>query len=115
MEKKTDDMVKANLGALTEDFDCTGASLGALVIRQDKIQHFIVGTSGTFTDEWWRILQTTHVIESSGILTTKWYSSGKTRLQPTKPRQDSSRTSTNITRTIYPCSSTQQLRLHTCK
>ena len=52
-EKKTDDMVKANLAALTETFDCTGASIEQLYIRQDKIQNFAIGTSGAFTNEWW--------------------------------------------------------------
>ena len=65
--EKTDDMVKANLAALMETFDCTGASIEQLYIRQDEIQNFAIGTAGTFTDEWW-ILQTTHVIESSGIM-----------------------------------------------
>ena len=65
--EKTDDTVKANLAALIEEFDCTGASLEALFIRQDKIQRFAIGTSGAITDATW-MLQTTHVIESSGIL-----------------------------------------------
>jgi len=30
--EKTDDMIKATLAALTEEFDCTGASLEALYI-----------------------------------------------------------------------------------
>ena len=59
--------MKANLTALTEEFDCSGASIEQLYLRQDAIQEFAVGTSGAITDETW-MLQTTHVIESSGIL-----------------------------------------------
>ena len=75
-----DDMVKANLTALTEEFGCSGASIEQLYLRQDKIQNFAMGTSGAITDKWW-ILQTTHVIESSGILNKavlKWQAQNTT-------------------------------------
>ena len=65
--EKTDDMVVANLTALSEEFDCLGASIEQLYIRQDKIQNFAIRTAGAITDATW-MLQTTHVIESSGIL-----------------------------------------------
>ena len=84
--KKTDDMIKANLAALNEEFDCTGASLEALYIWQDKIQRFAIGTSGAITDATW-MLQTTHVIESSGILNKpvlKWQ--GQAETYKNKPR-----------------------------
>ena len=63
--EKTDDMVLANLtAASTEEFDCLGASIEQLYLRQDKIQKFTIGTSGAITDKTW-MLQTTHVIETS--------------------------------------------------
>ena len=60
-------MVKANLKALEEEFDCSGASIEQLYLQQNEIQEFAVRTSGAITDKIW-VLQTTHVIESSGIL-----------------------------------------------
>ena len=78
--EKTDDMVKANLKALTEDFDCSGPSIEQLYIRQNDLQAFAVGTSGAITDAWW-MLQTTHVIESSGVLNKavrKWQATTST-------------------------------------
>ena len=60
--EKTDDMVLANLtAASTEEFDCLGASIEQLYLRQDKIQKFAIGTSGAITDKTW-MLQTTHDI-----------------------------------------------------
>ena len=44
--EKTDDMVKRNLAALTDDFDCTGASIQQLYIRQDDLQNFAIGSNG---------------------------------------------------------------------
>ena len=60
-------MVKANLTALREEFDCSGASIEQLYLSQDKIQNFAIGTAGAITNKTW-MLQTTNVIESSGIL-----------------------------------------------
>ena len=72
--------MKVNLKALTEDFDCSGASIEQLYIRQNEIQEFAISTSGAITDEWW-MLQTTHVIESLGILNKavrKWQATATT-------------------------------------
>jgi len=63
----TDDMVKVNLAALTADFDCTGASLDQLYIRQNELQNFAIGTTGTIDDSLW-VLQTTAVIENTGTM-----------------------------------------------
>ena len=63
----TDDMVKVNLAALTADFDCTGASLDQLYIRQNELQNFAIGTTGTIDDSLW-VLQTTAVIENAGTM-----------------------------------------------
>jgi len=57
-------MVLANLKALPEEFDCSGASIEQQYLRQDELQYFAVGTAGAITDKAW-ILQTIHVIESS--------------------------------------------------
>ena len=40
--EKTEDMIKDNLNALTEDFDCSGSSLEQLYIRQNEIQEFAI-------------------------------------------------------------------------
>ena len=60
-------MVKANLAALTEEFDCTGASIAQLYIRQNDIQNFAVDTNGMVDNNLW-ILQTTGVIEKAGTM-----------------------------------------------
>jgi len=66
--EKTDDMVKMNLAALIEDFDCTGASIEQLYIRQEDLQNFAIGTkNGTIDDKLW-VLQTTAVIENAGTM-----------------------------------------------
>ena len=65
--EKTDDMVNASLDAITAEFDCSGALIEQLYLRQDELQEFAVGTAGTVTYAAW-MLHTTHVIESSGIL-----------------------------------------------
>ena len=65
--EKTDDMVKTNLAALTDDFDCTGASIEQLFIRQEDLQNFTIGTNGTIDDNLW-VLQTTAVIENAGTM-----------------------------------------------
>ena len=74
--EKKDDMVKANLKALTGEFDCSGASIEQLYLRQDELQDFAVGTSGAITDEWW-MLQTTPMSSNHPESSTKQYSSGK--------------------------------------
>jgi len=65
--EKTDDVVKTNLAALNDEFDCTGASIEQLYIHQDELQNFAIGTTGAITDELW-VLQTTAVIENMGIM-----------------------------------------------
>jgi len=106
-------MVKANLKALEEEFDCSGASIKQLYLRQNEIQEFAVRISGAITDKIW-ILQTTHMSSNNQESSTRqYYSSDKHEQQLTRPRQDSSRTSTNITRNIFPCLRSHQLQLPT--
>ena len=104
-------MVKANLKALMEEFDCSGASIEQLYLKQDELQQFAVGTAGAVTDAAW-MLQTTHVIESSGILNKavlKWQA--RTTAYKTKARFIAD--FNKYHKEYFPCLRSQRPQLHT--
>ena len=111
--EKTDDMIKANLKPLTEDVDCSGAPMEQLYtyvkIKYKTLQSGQLLLLSHMNGGYFKPPTSLNHQEFS----TKQYSSGKHEQQLTKPRQNSSWTSTKHTKRIFPCLRSQQVQLGT--
>ena len=99
--EKTDDMIKANLAALTKEFDCT----------QERHSKHSTSDKTKFKDsqsERLVLSQMQHgcfkppMSSNHPEFSTRQSEIGKQQQQRTRPRNNSSWTSTNTTRTTFP-------------